>query len=72
MLLCNVVEIALLMEAVSNSETSVSFYNTGITQSYIPEDSHLHTHRRENLKYNILFYASFSLPCALHAHPIPT
>jgi hypothetical protein len=29
-------------------ETSVNFYD--ITQRYNPEDSHLHTRRRENLK----------------------
>jgi hypothetical protein len=36
------------MEAASTSETSVNFYQT--TQRYNPEDSHLHTRRRENLK----------------------
>jgi hypothetical protein len=36
------------MEAVSTSETSVSFYQ--ITQRNIPQDSHLRTRRRENLK----------------------
>jgi hypothetical protein len=36
--------IALMMEAVSTSETSVNFYQT--TRRNIPEDSHLHTHRR--------------------------
>jgi hypothetical protein len=36
------------MEAVSAFETSVSFYET--TRRNIPEDSHLHTRRRENLK----------------------
>jgi hypothetical protein len=41
--------IALMMEAVSTSETSVSFYQT--TRRNIAEDSHLHTHRRENLKF---------------------
>jgi hypothetical protein len=40
--------IVLMMEAVGTSETSVSFYET--TQPNIPEDSYLHTHRRENLK----------------------
>jgi hypothetical protein len=37
-----------MMEAASTSETSVNFYQT--TQRYNPEDSHLRTHRRENLK----------------------
>jgi hypothetical protein len=40
--------IALMMEAVSTSETTVNFYQT--TRCNIPEDSHLHTRRRENLK----------------------
>jgi hypothetical protein len=39
---------ALMMEAVSTSETSVNFYQT--TRPNIPEDSYLHTGRRENLK----------------------
>jgi glycyl-tRNA synthetase alpha subunit len=39
---------ALMMEAVSTSETSVNFYQT--TRGNIPEDSHLHTHRHQNLK----------------------
>jgi hypothetical protein len=40
--------IALMMEAARTSETSVNFYQT--TRRYNPEDSHLHTNRRENLK----------------------
>jgi hypothetical protein len=45
--------IALMMEAASTSETSVNFYQT--TRRYNPEDSHLHTRRRENLKsYNTM------------------
>jgi hypothetical protein len=36
------------MEAARNSETLVNLYQT--TQRYDPEDSHLRTHRRENLK----------------------
>jgi hypothetical protein len=39
---------ALMMEAARTSETSVNFYQT--TRRYNPKDSHLHTHRRENLK----------------------
>jgi hypothetical protein len=47
---CNLVEIAMMMmDAVSISETSVNFYQT--TQRNIPEDSHLHTRRRESLKF---------------------
>jgi hypothetical protein len=37
-----------MMEAARASETSVNFYQT--TRRYNPEDSHLRTHRRENLK----------------------
>jgi hypothetical protein len=40
--------IALVMEAARTSETLVNFYQT--TRRYNPEDSHLRTHRRENLK----------------------
>jgi hypothetical protein len=40
--------IALMMEAARTSETLVNFYQT--TRCYNPEDSNLHTHRRENLK----------------------
>jgi hypothetical protein len=43
--------IALMMEAVRTSETSVSINLT--TWQYIPEDSKLHTRRRENLKSHI-------------------
>jgi hypothetical protein len=39
---------ALMMEAARTSETLVNFYQT--TWRYNPEDSHLRTHRRENLK----------------------
>jgi hypothetical protein len=44
--------IALMMEAASTSETLVNFYQT--TQRYNPEDSHLCTHRLENLKSFLL------------------
>jgi hypothetical protein len=37
-----------MMEAARTSEKLVNFYKT--TRRYNPEDSHLHTHRRENLK----------------------
>jgi hypothetical protein len=40
--------IALMMEAARTSETLVNFYQT--TRRYNPEDSHLRTHYRENLK----------------------
>jgi protein involved in ribonucleotide reduction len=39
--------VASMMEAVSTSETSVSFFQT--TRQNVPE-SHPNTHRRENLK----------------------
>jgi hypothetical protein len=42
------VRTALILESVLASETSVNFNVT--TQRYIPEDSKLHTRRRENLK----------------------
>jgi hypothetical protein len=40
-----------MMEAASTSETSVNLYQT--TRRNNPEDSHLHTHRRENLKSHL-------------------
>jgi hypothetical protein len=40
--------ITLMMEAARASETLVNFYQT--TRRYNPEDSHLRTHRRENIK----------------------
>jgi hypothetical protein len=44
-------QISLMMEAARTSETLVNFYQT--TWHYNPEDSHVHTRRRENLKsYN--------------------
>jgi hypothetical protein len=46
--LLNASSIMTMMEAVSTSETSVNFYPT--TRRKIPEDSQLHTRRRENLK----------------------
>jgi hypothetical protein len=42
-----IMAIALMMEAASTSVTSVNFYQT--IRRNNPEDSHLHTHRRENL-----------------------
>jgi hypothetical protein len=49
----------LMIEAVSSFKTSVNFYQ--ITRRNIPEDRHLHTRRRENLKsrlsieYQVIF-----------------
>jgi hypothetical protein len=37
-----------MMEVVSTAETQVNFYQT--TRRYNPQDSHIRTHRRENLK----------------------
>jgi hypothetical protein len=37
-----------MMEATRTSETLVNFYQS--TRRYNPEDSHLRTHRRQNLK----------------------
>jgi hypothetical protein len=37
-----------MMEAARTSETLANFYQT--TRRYNPEDSHLHTSRRENFK----------------------
>jgi hypothetical protein len=41
-------QVALMMEAARTSETLVNIYQT--TRRYNPEDSHIRTHRRENLK----------------------
>jgi hypothetical protein len=41
-------EIFLMMEAVQTPETSVNSYQS--TRRYNPKDSHLHSHRHENLK----------------------
>jgi hypothetical protein len=41
-----------LMEAASSTEMSVNFYQT--TRLTIPEDSHLHTRRREDIKSHLL------------------
>jgi hypothetical protein len=45
---CSLVEVALMMEAASTSETPVNFYKTVLCNN--PEDSQPHTRRRENLK----------------------
>jgi hypothetical protein len=53
--------IALMMEAARTSETLVNFYQT--TRRYNPEDSHLRTHRRKNLKsYLGITLSCFSTP----------
>jgi hypothetical protein len=53
---------ALKMEAASTSETSAYFYQT--TLCHNPEDSHLYTRRRENLKSCI--YMCFTELYKLH------
>jgi hypothetical protein len=58
---CSLVKgrIALTMEATRTSETLVNVYQT--TRRYNPEDSHLRTHRRENLKsYKIVFVYQYN------------
>jgi hypothetical protein len=48
------------MEAARTSETLVQLYQT--TRCYNPEDSHLHTHRRENLKsYQVMMCLRINL-----------
>jgi hypothetical protein len=44
--------IAPMMDAISTSETSVNFYE--ISHSNIPEDSDLHTRRRDNPKSHLV------------------
>jgi hypothetical protein len=45
-----------MIEEVSTSETSVSFYHT--TRRNIQEDSRLHSRRRQNLKSHLDYNAS--------------
>jgi hypothetical protein len=46
--------IALMMDAVRTSETSVYF--NGATRRYIPQGYHIHTRRPENLKSLIILF----------------
>jgi hypothetical protein len=48
--------IAFMVAAVSTSEMSVNIYQT--TRPNIPEDSHLHSRRRENLKSHSILCSS--------------
>jgi hypothetical protein len=63
--------IVLMMEVASTSETLVNFYQT--TRRNKPEDSHLRTHHRENLKsylglFFILFFQYYSyIPPCVHS-----
>jgi hypothetical protein len=62
----------LMMEALSTSETSVILYET--TRRNIPEDSHIHTRRRENLKSyfacNLISKGSASLVFLFSEYPV--
>jgi hypothetical protein len=55
-----------MMEAARNSETSVDIQLR--TRQYIPEDSELHTRRRENLKSHIQH--NVSEHCHLNAYGV--
>jgi hypothetical protein len=47
-LAASIIKAMMMMEALSTSKTLVNFYQT--TRCNNPENSHLHTRRRENLK----------------------
>jgi hypothetical protein len=53
-----------MMEAARTSETSVDIQLR--TRQYIPEDSELHTRRRENLKSHTFRNVFLSKRCAEH------
>jgi hypothetical protein len=55
---CSLGDGALMMAAVSTSETLVNLYHTA--RRNIPEDSHLRTHRRENRKSHRISLKSLS------------
>jgi hypothetical protein len=52
-----------MMEAARTSETLVKLYQT--TRCYNPEDSHLNTHRRENLKSYLKYTNLYILYAAI-------
>jgi hypothetical protein len=54
----SIIIIALMMEAAGSSETVVNFYQTPWRNN--PEDGHLHTHCRENLKSHICIILHFN------------
>jgi hypothetical protein len=45
-----------MMQAVETSETSVNLHQSA--QNYNPEESHLHSHRHENLKSYLNLFGS--------------
>jgi hypothetical protein len=56
-------DIALMMEEARTSETSVEIHLR--TRLYMPEDSELHTRRRENLKVHLtMLYLHCYTTCA--------
>jgi hypothetical protein len=57
--------ISLITEAANTSEMSVIFYQT--TRRYNPEDSHLSTHRRENLKSYSQLRCLYNVSCHILA-----
>jgi hypothetical protein len=55
-----------MMEAARTSETLVQLYQT--TLCYNPEDSHLHTHRRQNLKSYLGKFMSLNIKSTKDVH----
>jgi hypothetical protein len=62
-IIASIIRSALMMGAARTSETLVNFYQT--TRRYNLEDSHLRSHRRENLKS----YTFFNLQCLIIHNP---
>jgi hypothetical protein len=60
----------LMMEAVQTSETLVNSYQS--TWCYNPEDSHLHSHRHENLKSHLTLNLRLTSLKRLTASLLPT
>jgi hypothetical protein len=57
-----------LYAAARTSETLVNVYQT--TQRYKPEDSHLRTHRRENLKSYLTKYGHIGVHPSVVLHDL--